>query len=495
MKNLFFAGGLLILLALGACNNGNAPENTAKEETKAKPKNILFIAVDDLKPMLGCYGDTFIQTPNIDRLAATGFVFQNNQCQQAVCAPSRASLLTGKRPDYTEVWDLKTLIRDKNPDIVTMPQYFKQLGYQTAAVGKIFDYRSVDHGADSVSWTYKFINVKNTSPIGGGYIFEKRRVSTEAPDVDDSVTIDGQVVKQTIAYLKKFAKEDKPFFMAAGFFKPHLPFVAPKKYWDMYQRSDFHLPDYQKDPVNAPAYATQPGWELRSIYKDVPNDFVTPIPEEKQLELIHGYHACVTFIDAQIGKVINALDSLGLRDNTVIVLWGDHGWHLGDHDMWCKHTNYEQAARAPLIFSYGNSIIGTTLSPTEFVDIYPTLCDLAGVPKPKNIDGLSLVPLMEGKVEKVKDYAVSQFPRGDKMGYAFRNDRYRYVVWVKNNFTTKQTFADSLIADEELYDYQADPEEKRNFAYDNEYQEIRDSMLAQAKEFFHNEEIKFNENK
>jgi len=473
----------IVLLSLGVISCNQSTESK-KEKVQQKPKNILFIAIDDLKPEMGCYGDTFIKTPNMDKLAATGFVFKNNHCQQAVCAPSRASILTGKRPDYTKVWDLKTLIRDKNPDIVTMPQYFKSLGYLTADVGKIFDYRSVDHGADSVSWSYKFENVKNSNPKGGGYIFETRRVSTEAPDVPDSVTLDGHVVKGTIAYLRKFAKQNKPFFMAVGFFKPHLPFVAPKKYWELYDRKDIHLPPYQKDPENAPGYATQPGWELRTIYKDVPRDFNTPIPEDKQLELIHGYYACVSFIDQQVGNVIAELDRLGLRENTVIVLWGDHGWHLGDHNMWCKHTNYEQATRAPLIFSVGDGMIGTTLSPTEFVDVYPTLCDLAGVPTPKNLDGVSLLPILEKKKDRVKDFAVSQFPRGDKMGYGFRNDRYRYVIWVKNKFTSEQPFDDSLIADEELYDYVKDPLETKSLIYDKDYAEIKKQMHDQAVAFF-----------
>ena len=474
----------LIFFGLFSCNSELKESNL-----ESKPKNILFIAIDDLKPELGCYGNTFIKTPHIDKLASHGFVLENNHCQQAVCAPSRASILTGKRPDYTKVWDLKTLIRDKNPDIITMPQYFKQIGYQTAAVGKIFDYRSVDHGADSVSWSYKYENVKNTNPKGGGYIFETERVSTEAPQVADSLTIDGVVVKRSIAYLQKFAKENQPFFMAVGFFKPHLPFVAPKKYWDLYDRKDIHLPNYQKDPENAPPYATQPGWELRSIYKDVPRDFDTPIPDEKQLELIHGYYACVSFIDQQVGNIIDELDRLGLRENTVIVLWGDHGWHLGDHNMWCKHTNYEQATRSPLIFSVNDEMIGYSQSPTEFVDVYPTLCELAGVETPKNLDGLSLVPLLQNKTEKIKDFALSQFPRGDKMGYALRNERYRYIIWVKNNFTSDQHFDDSLIADEELYDYEKDPLETKNVAYLDEYSKVKADLQSKAKAFFNEKEI------
>ena len=455
-----------------------------------KPKNILFIAVDDLKPLLGCYGDTLIISPNIDKLASEGFILTNNHCQQAVCAPSRASILTGKRPDYTQVWDLKTMIRDKNPDIVTMPQYFKQLGYQSAAVGKIFDYRSVDKLADSLSWSFKYDNFKHNSKIGREYVKTKEHVSYEITDVPDSMTADGEVVRRSNAYLRKFSKMNKPFFMAVGFFKPHLPFVVPRKYWDLYDPEKIQLPPYRKDPVGAPYYATQPSWELRSGYVDIPKDFDAEIPVDKQKILIRGYHAAVSFIDKQIGNVLDELDRLGLKENTVIVLWGDHGWHLGDHNMFCKHTNYEQATRAPLIFSVSGGLKGVSSSPTEFVDVYPTLCQLAGVETPAGLDGKSLVPLFEGKVNKVKDFAVSQFPReGDKMGYAFRNNRYRYVIWLKKNYMANEKFNQDQVVDEELYDYKVDPLETKNLAFEKKYLTVKNKMKNQAFNFFRQQEV------
>jgi len=478
---------VFIIISVFGFISCKSTQEKQKATSVTKPKNILFIAVDDLKPLLGCYDTPLIKTPNIDKLASQGFVLKNNHCQQAVCGPSRASILTGKRPDYTKIWDLKTLIRDKNPDIVTMPQYFKQLGYQTAAVGKIFDYRSVDELNDSISWSYKYDNFKHHSDIGKEYVKSKERVSMEITQVPDSMTADGEVVRRSTRFLRKFAKEDKPFFMAVGFYKPHLPFVVPQKYWDMYDNNDIKLPPYRKAPVGAPKYATQPSWELRGGYVDIPKDYKVEIPEEKQLKLIHGYYACVSFIDQQIGKVLDELDRLGLRESTVIVLWGDHGWHLGDHDMFCKHTNYEQATRSPLIFSTFNGKIGSSNSPTEFVDVYPTLCDLAGVKTPDNLDGKSLIPLFEGKVSKIKDYAVSQFPReGNKMGYAFRNDRYRYVAWVKKNYKAGEKFAPSKIVDEELYDYEKDPLETKNLALDKNYQEIKNKMNKLAIDFLSN---------
>ncbi len=490
MKNrLTYLFLILLSIVVSSCTS-NENKDKSKDDVKSKPKNVLFIAIDDLKPEMGCYGDDFIKTPNIDKLASQGFVMLNNQCQQAVCGPTRASLLTGKRPDYTKVYDLKTQIRDKNPDIVTIPQYFKSKGYLTAGVGKIFDLRTVDSLNDKVSWTYEYEPVKGSSVRGGGYVFETKRVTTEAPVIADSLMMDGDVVRKGKAYLNKFAKQDKPFFLAVGFYKPHLPFVAPKRYWDLYPDEDIKLAAFREHSKNAPSYAFQPGWEVKSQYIDTPNDFSVDIPESKQKELIHGYYACVSFIDQQIGNVIAELDRLGLRDNTVIVLWGDHGWHLGDHNMWCKHTNFEQATRSPLIFSAGKDMIGSTKSPTEFVDIFPTLCELTDLETPKNIDGVSLKSLMQGKVTKVKDIAVSQFPRGDKMGYTFRNERYRYTVWMKDNWRSTDKFDDSFIDAEELYDYEVDPLEKVSVAHEAEYKSVRDEMYNKAIKFFKNQEKK-----
>ncbi|SEQ80228.1 Arylsulfatase A [Hyunsoonleella jejuensis] len=484
---LFNALLVLIIITVFSCK-----DETKKEEASVeKPKNILFIAVDDLKPLMGAYGHEDIKTPNIDKLAANGFVMQNSHCQQAVCGPSRASLLTGKRPDYTQVWDLKTLIRDKNPDIVTMPQYFKQNGYETAAIGKIFDFRSVDKGNDSISWTYPYDNFKHHSEIGREYIKNKERVSYEIVNVPDSLTADGEVVRRTVRQLRKFAEGDKPFFMATGFYKPHLPFVAPKKYWDMYPLDSIRFPEYMKAPEGAPAYATQPSWELRGGYADIPNDYNTPIPVEKQKRVIQGYYACVSFIDQQIGNVLDELDRLGLRENTVIVLWGDHGWHLGDHNMYCKHTNYEQSTKSPLIFSAGKDKIGESFSPTEFVDVYPTLLELAGVESPGNLDGVSLVPLMEKKVNKVKDFAVSQFPRdSDKMGYTFRNDRYRYTVWIKDEqpYESNRNIDEAEIVAEEFYDYKADPLETKNLIAEEVYQDAKADLKTKAIAYFKSQE-------
>jgi iduronate 2-sulfatase len=490
-------------------------------------KNVLFIAIDDLKPVLACYGAEQIQTPNIDRLAKQGVVFTNNHCQQAVCAPSRASLLTGVRPDSTKVWDLKTLIRDKNPDILTLPQHFKNQGYITTGVGKIYDRRSVDTNHDGISWSEEFafkgdeefMNQKLGEPVLGHYqstetkalvekytkeaqqknkkkgavnkyVMKHIKPATEGADVPDNAYGDGVLALSAINRLERFSKQNQAFFLAVGFKKPHLPFVAPKKYWDLYDRDKLPLAPYQKFSENGPKLAYHKSGEIQS-YTDIPKlesySDIGPdlLPEAKQRELIHAYYACVSYMDAQVGKVLNALDSLGLRENTVIVLWGDHGWHLGDHGLWCKHTNFEQATRSPLIFSAPKAKKGICIdAPTEFVDIFPSLCELSGIETPENLAGTSLVPILTGKKKSVKEYAVSQFRRGKAMGYAFRTERYRYVVWIGDNFRTTKPYRKDLVVAEELYDYKVDGLETRNVLGDKSYEKVREQMQAYSLEFF-----------
>lgn len=491
----------------------------------AQRKNVLFIAVDDLKPVLGCYGDNLIRTPNMNRLASRGIVFTNCHCQQAVCAPSRASLLTGMRPDRTMVWDLKTWIRDMNPDILTIPQYFMQNGYYCTGVGKIFDRRSVDNNHDSISWSepFSFLGdpnyydpmygepalgyyqlpetkecVERITPeaIGKGlkrfaikqYVMETIKPSTEYADVPDNAYVDGVLALSAIERLERIAKQDQPFFLAVGFKRPHLPFVAPKKYWDLYEREEIPLAAHQHAADDGPGIAYHNSYELRS-YTDIPplkvsGDTSGWLSEMKQRELVHGYYASVSYIDALIGRIIRVLDSLGLRENTVIILWGDHGWHLGDHGMWCKHSNFEQATRAPLIFSSPGIRVRKSSAPVEFVDIFPTLCDLTGIKKPGHLEGKSLLPIMNGTGNKIKDYAVSQYPRQETMGYAFRDDRYRYVVWLDNNFRSTERFDPQYIVAEELYDYRKDPLETVNYVHHGEYENIAQKMRAYSFEFF-----------
>ena len=486
--------------------------------------NILMIAIDDLKPMLGCYGESSISTPNIDMLAAKGTVFLKNYCQQAVCAPTRASLMTGLRPDATKVWDLKTQLRDMLPNVVTMPQHFSQQGYATTGIGKVFDVRSVDKQLDAPSWTIPYEKLEDEDyakgykkPVGGHYqakstldllakfnkeaidkgfdeaqtkdFMDKHRVVVEAGDVPDDAYSDGAIAKKAGKMLASLKGQNKPFFLAVGFSKPHLPFVAPQKYWDKYERKNIKLAPFQQLTKGAPQYAFQPSAELVNNYS-MPDgsrfnaDYALQT-EDAQRMLIHGYYAAVSYTDAQVGYLLDQLKQLGLDKNTIVVLWGDHGWHLGDHGIWNKHTNFEQATKAPLIISAPGFAIGQKAKGvSEFVDVFPTLCDLAGIQPPSGVAGMSLVPALKNPETRVKEIAQSQYPRGDQtMGYALRSERYRCVIWYKENFRTTAVHQGSEILSIELYDYDKDPLEQVNLANDPAYADILKQMKSKISSY------------
>lgn len=513
---------------------------------KSSKPNVLFIAVDDLKPILGCYGNKIVKTPNIDRLAKMGTVFMSNYCQQAVCGPTRASLMTGMRPDMTKVWDLKTKMRDMNPDILTIPQYFISQGYATAGVGKIYHPSCVDKKSDVVSWTIPYIKAyasdyanglgepafkhyqspslkklsateeadkssgKKDKEDDGENATGKRGPATECLDLPDNAYEDGVTALKGKAQMLEFSKSKQPFFMAVGFHKPHLPFVSPKKYWDLYNRADMPIAEFQQHAANEVFIAYESSGELRN-YTDIP-EFTTFTKEElraglkpeKQKELIHGYYAAISYMDAQVGILLNALDSLGTLNNTVIVLWGDHGWHLGDHDMWGKHTNFEQATRSPLIFSAPGMKPGKSESLSHHIDIFPTLCSLAGIPIPTQLEGKSLTPIMKNNKTKLYDFAVSQYPRklkadevkklgyanGKLMGYSIRTKQYRYTLWMNNNFTSKEPYSANRVYAAELYDYVKDPLEKVNVASVKEYAKVSKELNDTVIKFFKSQEKK-----
>ena len=500
------------------------------QDKKQKPNNdirpnVLFIAIDDLKPLLGCYGNEYIQTPHIDQLAKQSVVFSRAYTQQAVCGPSRASVLTGMRPDYTGVWDLKTRMRDVNPNILAMPQYFKENGYTTVAIGKVYDSRCVDKHYDKPSWSIPYSESKKLNypkdigePLMGHYALDENKKlaekytneavekgikdvknyvkkhvkpTTECADVPDEAYQDGQFTNNTIKYMRQFSKEDTPFFLAVGFKKPHLPFVAPKKYWDLYKRDEVPLAEYQEPIKNGVDIAYHNSPELRN-YSDIPelksfsDIFSDLLPESKQRELIHGYHASVSYIDAQVGKLISELKALKLYENTIIVLWGDHGWHLGDHALWCKHTNFENATRVPFILSTPKGTPGIYKYPVELLDIFPTLCAATNLNIPEHLQGKNLMPVMSQVSHKVKNYSVSQYRRGknDKtFGYSIRTERYRLTLWMKDYYRLFEPFDKSYIIAGELYDYQNDPLEKENFYNDSKYTEVRANMLDYFSEF------------
>ena len=433
-------------------------------------RNVLFIAVDDLRTELGCYGIKQIQSPNIDSLAERGTVFDHAYCQQAVCSPSRTSLLTGCRPDTTRVYNLVTHFREHLPDVVTLPQHFKNHGYFTRSVGKIY------HGGldDAQSWSEPPIKAgrsmyslkgnkalvarKRAAAAGKKFATPSARYNAttgpayECDDVPDNTYSDGSIADAAIGMMRE--AKNRPFFIAAGFLKPHLPFIAPKKYWDLYRREDISPAPNPFPPEDAPKLALTNWGELRA-YDGIPRNGA--LTEEQARTLKHGYYACVSYVDAQIGRLLDELNNLRLRENTVIVLWGDHGWKLGEHGSWCKHTNFENDTHSPLICSApGQKARGNhTAALVEFVDIYPALCELAGLPLPSHLEGLSFAPLLDSPERQWKKAAFSQYPRGKIMGYSMRTERYRLTRWLN---------ADGGEVARELYDHQSDPCENVNIA-------------------------------
>ena len=470
--------------------------------------NILFIAVDDLRPELGCYGKDYIKSPNIDRLASTGVVFERAYCQQAVCSPTRSSLMTGTRPDTTKVYDLVTHFRAALPDVVTLGQHFKNNGYFVQGMGKIYHGGYDDAPTWSTPWqTPKAVayalpeNVelnqrqfevepddvaparksKAGKPVSdrakddtAASKFNTRGPAFEGADVPDNTFQDGKVAELAISTLQQMSQKKEPFFLAVGFIKPHLPFVSPKKYWDLYDPAKIELAPNPFRPKDAPEYAILPGSEMRA-YHGIPEG---RIPDDLARQLKHGYYAAISYTDAQVGKLLAELDRLGLRQNTIVILWGDHGWKLGEHDAWCKHTNTENDTNAPLILSVpGMKHAGEhTRSFVEFVDIYPTLAELAGLSLPAHLEGLSFKPLLENPARPWKQAAFSQYPRPNSgnplMGYSMRTDRYRLTVWVGRDDHSK---IDAV----ELYDEFFDPQENTNIAVKPANAELVDKLMKQ----------------
>lgn len=492
--------------------------------------NVLFIAVDDLRPELGCYASPVAITPNMDALAKTGLLFNRAYCQEAICSPSRASVMTGAYPESIKVIENYAYFRDLNPDIITLPQQFRKHGYETVYAGKIFH---PGHADEKLSWSRRPAadKVERAPGLTGGYAIEENREVTrknkaevvarygevalrdglgsgpayEFADLPDNAYDDGYNTEVAIATMKEMLKNgDKPFFLGLGFTKPHLNWVAPKKYWDLYQEVTIPLATHTQAPKDGAAMGVHASFELRSRY-GIPKE--GEINDSLARELKRAYLACVSFVDAQIGKMMAALDEAGVRENTIVVLWSDHGWHLGDMGIWGKATNYETATRVPLIISVPGmsekSRGKKTDALVELVDMYPTLCELAGIPKPAHLEGKSFVPLLSNPKQAWQFAAFSQFPspalrewaanplsKGMRetyfgpliqkveariqqqqketwdreqfeqrlMGYTMRTDRYRLVVW--KDTANKQ--APPIYV--ELYDHNKDPSETKNIA-------------------------------
>ena len=461
-----------------------------------RPLSVLFISVDDLRPELPCYGNATVKAPNIERLAARSLLFRRAYCQSGVCGPSRASLLTGLRPDSTKVWANRAHFRDALPNVVTLPQRFRQAGYHTEAIGKVL------HGnqADPPSWSVpawppggrqagmqyvdeaRFSEMRSAEPDRAWQGAEvptlewKKRGSWQSPDVPDNALQDGQVADRAIRALHRL--QGAPFFLGVGFQKPHLPFTAPKRYFDLYDPDALDLPDSPQRPKGAPDLAFTTSRELRG-YSDIPDD--GPISREKARQLVHGYYAATSYMDAQVGRVVETVQRLGLGESTAIMLFGDHGWHLGEQGQWAKTTTLELDARAPLMLHVPGMATGgaATDGIVEFVDFFPTLCAACGVAAADGLEGTSMMPLLDDPQRPWKQAAFTQITRPyladqdwEHMGYSIRTRRYRYTEWVDRQ--------GSLTA-RELYDLDAAPLETENLAHHDGHQQRVAEMASRLR--------------
>jgi len=451
-------------------------------QTTAARKNVLFLAVDDLRASLGCFGDRYAITPNIDALARQGTLFRHAYCQQAVCNPSRQSLLTGRRPDTIRVWDMKTHFRHTSPGVVSLPEHFRNHGYFAQSFGKIF------HGeapmADPQSWSVP--EQFQYTPKSDDYQLAKNHVhriagkgdAEEFVDATDDAYPDGKVAAAAVAALQRFSQTGpQPFFLAVGMRKPHLPFTAPLRYWKMFDGRQVPPIARLDAPAETPAIALHNSVELRG-YLGIPPE--GPIPPAMAERLRRGYYASLAYTDAQFGRVLHALRQTGLEKNTLIVLWVDHGYHLGEHGLWCKTTNYELDTRVPLIVvDPSRGARGQVCDATvELLDLFPTLCDLCDLPPAPGLEGRSLAPFLAHPRRASRKPALSQFPRPwfyhgspQVMGYSVRSDTHRYVEW--------RDFDSGSVTTRELYDMRRnEPIEDVNLANRPASQELIDHMSS-----------------
>ncbi len=520
MKQTILSKITTLTLLISACASTENIDN----QVKSKP-NILFIAIDDLRPELACYGSPIAVTPNLDAIAQEGVRFNRAYCQQAICSPSRASLMTGYYPESTGIIENYTYFREVHPDIVTLPQHFRAHGYTTAYTGKIYHGKFTD---EEKSWSRQPAKIDLPKPaLPGGYalpenqeIFRKnqedirakygsvshyalgRGPAFESADVPDYTYPDGYNALTAIATLAEMSKEDKPFFLGLGFRLPHLDWNAPQRYWDLYDATKIPLTDQPDPGQDAAAMGLHASFELR-VRHGIPKS--GPIDDELSKTLKHAYLASVSYVDAQIGYVMDTLEKLGLKENTIVMVWSDHGWHLGDMGVWGKATNYEIATRVPLLVSAPDvpaTVRGrSTDALVELIDMFPTLCDLSGVAKPAHLEGGSFASLLQDPTAPWTDVAFSQYPdpalrewaanpltesmretyfgplireveskikaqqnwdrdlfENHLMGYAMRTDRYRLVLWKDR----RKTSAPPIFV--EIYDHQKDPKETQNIA-------------------------------
>jgi len=431
---------------------------------------------DDIRTELNSYGTSYIKSPNIDRLAEKGTLFERAYVQQAVCSASRASLLTGVRPNVTGV-DYpysQYFVNTFWPTHATIAEYFEAKSYDVRTFGKIHHGEVPDHikaphfKVKDLKYYASPENIALAGPKGRS----KQTPPYECADVPDEAYQDGVIAREAVKAIKDLSGKEKPFFIAVGFKKPHLPFCAPKKYWDMYSENDIKLPINNQLPKVAPSYAVY-GGELNS-YK-TPQKIDGVFSDDYQRKLKHAYAACVSYVDAQVGKLMAQLEKSGQLDNTIVVFISDHGWHLGEQGTWGKHTNFENATKAPLIISIPGKANGTRINQlVEYVDIYPTLVELAGFKPADYLEGTSFLPLLDKPKSVWKNAVFSQFPRSNSFeGYAIRTEDFRYVEW--------RNWSDNVLKSAELYDHRKDPLETNNVVNDSKYKSIVESLSKQLK--------------
>ena len=437
------------------------------QEKSQQPMNVLFLMADDMRPEMGCYGVKEVKTPHLDRLGASGVVFQNAYCNVPVSGASRASMLTGVYPKYPERFiHYESSASIDSPESIPLSKWFTDQGYYTISNGKVFHNIS-DHASSWSEYPWRvnpegygrdwaeynkweiWMNEESGKTIHPNTM---RGPFCEWADVEDTAYDDGKATLRTIADLKRLKEKDEPFFLACGFWRPHLPFNAPKKYWDLYQREDIPLADNRYRPEDLPneVFSSK---EIESYAR------VDTEEEAFQREAKHGYYACISYVDAQVGLILDALEDLGLAENTVVVFLGDHGWHLGEHNFWGKHNLMDRSTHVPLIVRAPGKAKGNSYSMVEFVDLYPTLCELCNLPTPPNqLDGTSFVPILEDVSAKTKEEVYIQWEGGDNAV----DPHFNYAEWLKKNGKKNAM----------LFDHQIDPDENKNRVSDSKYKKV-----------------------
>ena len=452
-----------------------------------KPYNVLFISIDDLR---GDYGGDQVIAPNMRKLSKNGVEFNNAYANIPVCGASRASILTGLRPTYNRFFHYYSSAEIEVPEIVTLPEHFKNNGYETISIGKIFhtgednekawsktpirqDHFKKEDGTWSDKGWYNYLTKENidlSNDISDGKAMGWPWESIES---ESNPYYDGQYAKKTIEYLNEFSNQKKPFFLAVGFLKPHLPFNAPKKYWDLYDRDSIEIAENYFLPENAPTPTKNFNWGELRAYEGIPKK--GPVNDSIAKKLIHGYYACVSATDDLIGNIIDELDRLKLRENTIIILWSDHGFNLSEHSYWCKHVNFETSTKSKLIIGYPEGEKGNSKSIVELVDIYPTLVDICELPKPDHVlDGESMKPILLNPKSKIKDFAVSKY----QTGISLIEERYNYTEWYNSD---KEVYANML------FDKLNDPNENINIVKDPNQIERVSKMHEKLKNQFGND--------